>query len=322
MRADRDDRAGAGGDGSVRGHMHHHGHAAGAHRLDHIEGRDQVSARGVQLDDEDFSVPLFGGLDAALKIIEHHGRDRPIGVHHEHQRPVALGRNRLNEERQHSNGDQEQADVFHVRDYNAYNCFMKRFALLCGPVGPFLFAGMLTALTLLQFDFLRGLGWDPLRAPTFDWPSGNALGPYGIWMTATFLLCGMMMTLFALRLRADLPPVPVSTVGSALLALAGLALMGLAFTTDPTLRFTPATWHGRLHDASFVLLGLTLLPAMLTLGRAFQLDPRWRSLSAYTWLTVALAIPTFVLKGAAFYIFLLAVLTWSEVLAIRSSRFR
>lgn len=198
---------------------------------------------------------------------------------------------------------------------------MRRLALLCGLIGPVLFAGMLTSLTLLQFDFLRGLGWDPLRAPTFDWPSGNALGPYGIWMTATFLLCGMMMALFALRLRMDLPPVPVSTVGSALLALAGLALMGLAFTTDPTLRSTPATWHGRLHDASFILLGLTLLPAMLVLGRAFQIDPRWKGISTYTWLTVAFAIPTFVLKGSVFYIFLLAVLAWSEGVALRLRRF-
>lgn len=194
---------------------------------------------------------------------------------------------------------------------------MKRLALLSGLIGPVLFAVMLTALTLLQFDFLRGLGWDPLRDPTFDWPSGNALGPYGIWMTLTFLLAGLMMALFALGLRADLPPAPVSTAGSVLLALAGLALMGLAFTTDPTIRSTPATWHGRLHDASFVVLGLTLLPAMLVLGWAFRLDPRWREVSTYTWATVALAFPTFWLKGAFFYIFLLAVLTWSEVVALR-----
>ncbi len=194
---------------------------------------------------------------------------------------------------------------------------MKRLALFSGLIGPVLFAVMLTALTLLQFDFLRGLGWDPLRDPTFDWPSGNALGPYGIWMTLTFLLAGLMMALFALGLHADLPPVPVSTAGSALLALAGLALMGLAFTTDPTIRSTPATWHGRLHDASFVILGLSLLPAMLVLGYAFRLDPRWRKVSTYTWLTVALAFPTFWLKGAFFYLFLLVVLTWSEVVALR-----
>jgi len=194
---------------------------------------------------------------------------------------------------------------------------MRRLTSLSGIFGPLLFAGMVITLTILKYDFLRGLGWDPLRAPTFDWPSGLALGPGGGWMTATFLLCGLLMSLFALRLRADLEPARVSQIGSTLFALAGLALMGLAFTTDPTIRSTPATWHGRLHDTSFVLLGLTLLPAMLCLGCAFQLDPRWRGLAAYTWITVALAIPTYALKGIAFYIFLLAVLVWSEVIAFR-----
>jgi len=106
-------------------------------------------------------------------------------------------------------------------------------------------------------------------------------------------------------------------IGSALLVVAGLALAGLAFTTDPTLRSTPATWHGRLHDLSFVLLGLTLIPSMLVLGKAFRDDPRWRGFGVYTWITAALAIPTFALKGAAFYVFLLAVLVWSELVAAR-----
>lgn len=234
---------------------------------------------------------------------------------------------------------------------------MKRLGLLSGLIGPVLFLVMVTALTILKFDFLLGLGWHPLRAPTFDWPSGLALGPYGALMTATFLLCGAMMSLFALRLRAclnvgaavQLPHVrrtlvlstfaPLSVnsakdlvrrtyftsarIGSTLLALAGLALMGLAFTTDPTGVFpalrgsTPATWHGRLHDASFVLLGLTLLPAMLFLGRAFRSDPRWRGLAIYTWATAAFVIPAFILKGPAFYVFLAAVLLWSETLAWR-----
>ncbi len=196
---------------------------------------------------------------------------------------------------------------------------MKRLALLGGLLGPPIFLTMLVVLTILQYDFLRGLGWDPTHAPTLDWPSGLSLGPYGGWMIAAFLICGLLMSLFALRLRSDLEPAPVSQAGSTLLVLSGLALMGLAFLTDPTVRSTPATWHGRLHDLSFVLLGLTLLPAMLLLGRAFQCDPRWRGLAVYTWATAALAIPTFVLKGIAFYVFLVAVLVWNEVVAIRES---
>jgi hypothetical protein len=175
---------------------------------------------------------------------------------------------------------------------------------------------MLAGLTLLKYEFLLSLGWDPLRAPTFDWPSGLALGPLGGLMTATFILCGAAMAVFALGLGSNLQN-NTGKLGAALMVLAGLALAGLAFTTDPTLRSTPATWHGRLHDASFILLGLALIPSMLVLGLAFRFDARWKDLSLYTWVTAALALPAFALKGAAFYVFLLAVLLWSEALAWR-----
>lgn len=190
---------------------------------------------------------------------------------------------------------------------------MKRIFLL----GPLLFATVVTTLTIIKYDFLLSLGWHPLNAPTFDWPSGLALGKYGFVMTATFIISGLLITVLALRLKADLKPAATSQTGSILLVLSGLALASIAFTTDPTIRDTPATWHGILHDLSFVLLGLTLFPAMIVLGFAFRNDERWRNLSLYTWLTLAFAIPAFILKGAAFYVFLFAILLWCEVIAIR-----
>jgi hypothetical protein len=192
-----------------------------------------------------------------------------------------------------------------------------RLAALAGICGPILFGFTLAALTLVKFDFLRSLGWDPLTAPTFDWPSGLALRPYGWIMTSVFILNGLLTILFTLGLFPLLPHIPVSHAAITLLMLSGLAMMGLAFTTDPTIRSTPATWHGRLHDASFVLLGLTLLPSMLLLGIAFRRDPRWKGLSLYTFLTLALVFPSFWLKGIAFYIFLAAILAWMEVVAIK-----
>jgi hypothetical protein len=59
------------------------------------------------------------------------------------------------------------------------------------------------------------------------------------------------------------------------------------------------------------------MPAMILLGLAFRMDEYWNKLSFYTWITVALALPTFWLKGAAFYLFMLAVLIWCEVIALR-----
>ena len=194
---------------------------------------------------------------------------------------------------------------------------MIKLAARAGMIGPFLFGGVVTTLTILKYDFLLSLGWHPLNAPTFDWPSGLALGAYGWIMTMTFIISGLMLIIFASGLRLSLPRSRLTLIATFALFLAGLALAGLAFTTDPTIRSTPATWHGQLHDLSFVLLGITLMPAMILLGLAFRRSARWRSLSSYTWLTAFLAVPTFSLKGAAFYIFLLAVLVWSEIVAMR-----
>ncbi|MGB7873915.1 MAG: GNAT family N-acetyltransferase [Anaerolineales bacterium] len=196
----------------------------------------------------------------------------------------------------------------------------QKLAALGGILGPILFASVVTGLTIVQYDFMRGLGWEPIHAPTFDWPSGLSLGPYGIWMTLTFILSGSLMAIFALALRTALDEGTAPRLGTLGLLLAGCALMGLAFSTDPTLRSTPATWHGRLHDLSFVLLGLFMLLSMLGLGRAFQNDSRWRGFGTYTFVTAACALPSFALKGIAFYLFLGAILTWSVIVAIQLFR--
>lgn len=187
-------------------------------------------------------------------------------------------------------------------------------------IGPLLFAAVVITLTVVQYDFLRGLGWDPIKDPTYDWPSGLALGPYGWIMTLTFIISGLLISLLGYQLKADLKSNQDSKIGTTLLFCAGLAMASLAFETDPTRRTTPMTWHGILHDLSFVVLGLTMMPSMIYLGKAFRENLRWRSLVIYTWGTAALALPTFFLKGPFFYIFLLAILIWIEVIAIRLQR--
>ena len=192
---------------------------------------------------------------------------------------------------------------------------MIKLAAQAGIIGPILFGIVLITLTILEYDFLLSLGWRPLEP--LDWPSGLALGEHGWVMTLTFLLSGLLMTFFAYGLRQGLPLSRWASISTWLLSVAGLGMVGLIFTTDPTIRSTPATWHGRLHDSSFVLLGFTFMPAMILLGLAFLKDAYWKNLALYTWLTVALAVPTFWLKGAAFYVFLLIVLIWCEVIAFR-----
>jgi hypothetical protein len=186
-----------------------------------------------------------------------------------------------------------------------------RLAALTGMLGPLLFAFVVTGLTIVESDFMRSLGWNPF-GPVIDWPSGLALGPYGWLMTAAFFLSGAAMIFFAYGLQLVLQ----EKLAATLMMLAGFAMMGLVFTTDPTLGSPSRTWHGILHDAFFVMLGLTLMPSMLVLGFVFRRKEQWKNLSIYTWCTVALAVPTFWLKGVAFYVFLLAILVWDEIIAL------
>lgn len=187
-----------------------------------------------------------------------------------------------------------------------------RLAALTGMVAPVLFAAVVTGLTIVETDFMRTLGWNP-SGPVIDWPSGLAMGPYGWMMTVTFFASGAMIAFFAYGLKLALQ----EKLATTLLMAAGIAMMGLVFTTQPTIGRTSYNWHGFLHDASFAVLGFTMMPGMLLLGRVFQKNDRWKNLSLYTWGTLALVIPTFWLKGTAFYVFLLAILIWSEVVALR-----
>jgi hypothetical protein len=197
-----------------------------------------------------------------------------------------------------------------------------KIAAISGMVAPLLFGGMLLVLTVSQYRFMLSLGWRPLAEPTFDWPSGLALGPYGLWMAATFVTVGILVVCFSLGLRQVFYAVSAGRWASTLAFIAGVAIACLAFPTDPTLRLTPATLSGRFHDLAFVAIGLTAFPAILLFGYAFRLARQWRDLAPWTWLTGVLVLPAFVLKGVFLYLFLLSILLWCELVALRLWRYR
>lgn len=193
---------------------------------------------------------------------------------------------------------------------------LRRIAPVAGIIGPLLFAGVVLTLTLIEYPFMRSLGWDPLMHPTYDWPSGLALGPIGWIMTLTFLLCGPLMSLFAWGLRHELQDLS-GQIGTVLLMWAGIAMMGLAFSTDRAITPLPSTWHGWLHDLSFLALGMLIIGAMSLLALSFRKREHWKTMVPFTWIIFILAIPTFAIKGIVFYAFLVAILAWNEAAAAR-----
>jgi uncharacterized membrane protein YidH (DUF202 family) len=190
-----------------------------------------------------------------------------------------------------------------------------RRAALAGMTGPALFGGSLATLTALQYDFLLGIGWQPLGDPSGAWPSGLSLGPYGWVQDLNFALSGSLLAVFAVGLHRGITG--GSRSGPALLFVAGVAMALLAFETDPMDRAGPRTLHGSVHDAAFVLFVLALVPALFLLWRRMREDTRWRGHASYTLATALIASACLVLPGAAYYLLLAAVLAWFEVTAVK-----
>lgn len=186
---------------------------------------------------------------------------------------------------------------------------------LAGALGPPLFAAVVMALTALQYDFMLDIGWRPLGDPAGAWPSGLALGPHGWAMDLGFAVCGVLLVVFALGLHRALPR--GSKAGPALLSLSGFAMALLAFETDPIHRTGPRSWHGLVHDAAFVAFAFALLLSLLVLSHRMRGDPGWRRHARYTLATAVVCAACFLLPGVAYYLFLVAALTWIEATALK-----
>lgn len=159
------------------------------------------------------------------------------------------------------------------------------------------------------------IGWEPLEDPSGAWPSGLALGPHGWVQGLGFALSGALISVFAVGLHRGIRG--GSKAGPALLFVAGVAMALLAIETDPMDRAGPRTLHGWIHDASFVLFILTLIPALFFLWRRMKRTPTWQAHARYTLVTAVLATGLLFLPGVAYYLFLVVVLVWFGATAIK-----
>lgn len=195
-----------------------------------------------------------------------------------------------------------------------------RVGAFAGIVGPVLFGAILVVLTAVQYDFMVEIGWQPLEDPADAWPSGLALGPYGWAQILNFVLSGLMMMLLAVGLHRGAMSGRGSRAGPALLFVAGAAMALMGFETDPILREGPRTLHGWIHDLAFALFVLALLPSFFFLWRRFRGDVLWRGHARYTLATGVTSALLIFLPSVAYYLFIVVVLAWMEVTAIRLLR--
>jgi hypothetical protein len=188
-------------------------------------------------------------------------------------------------------------------------------AAIAGMAGPVLFASVLVVLTVVQYDFMLGIGWRPLGDPAGAWPSGLALGPYGWVQISNFVASGLLLAIFAVGLHFGVTYGRGSRIGPGLLFVAGIAMALMGFETDQITRTTPRTLHGWIHDLAFVLFAL--LSALYFLWHRLRKVPLWRNHARYTLTTGVLAALLLVLPGVAYYLFLAVVLLWIGATGIR-----
>ena len=192
---------------------------------------------------------------------------------------------------------------------------MVRAAALAGMVGPALFAATLLTLTVVQYDFMLGIGWRPLADPAGAWPSGLALGPHGWAQDASFVLSGILLMLFAAGLHLGAPG--GSGIGPALISVAGAAMALMGFETDPIQSTGPRTLHNLIHDLAFALFVLSLLPSFFFLWRRLREEALWRGHARYTLATGVIATLSLFLPGVAYYLFIAVVLVWISTTGVK-----
>jgi hypothetical protein len=192
-------------------------------------------------------------------------------------------------------------------------------AIVAGP----LFLAVIAVLTLVELDFMHGLGWGFTRDDQVPWPSGLALGSYGAVQIANFVLAGTLLALFVRGFRRELPATRSGRIAVVFLATIAVGIAVSGFPTDraTTAGDAPNTWHGYLHVIAFVVVALSSLLAPIATAVALRRNPRWRGFPALSLAVVVLELllffPLDFLGDAAFVGYLVVLFGWFAALGFR-----
>jgi hypothetical protein len=141
---------------------------------------------------------------------------------------------------------------------------------------------------------------------------------------AGFLPYGVLVTAFALAIHHSIRPDIGGWLGPAILALYGLAYIGVAMAPcDPGCASATPSLHHRLHFllGDFILLTAVLAPC--TLYARMRKDPAWRSLALATLVLPSVAWAISEASGIGVSgalrqrLWLLLLFGWIELMAVR-----
>jgi hypothetical membrane protein len=148
--------------------------------------------------------------------------------------------------------------------------------------------------------------------------SSESIGQYGWVQIANFIVLGIALVVFAFGLWQGFGDRLSGRIGSVLMALAGVGLVGAGvFSSDGTNR--AVSFHGNMHMTFSLVLFLSLLIAGFVYARRFWDDRRFAIYSMATALVIPASFAlTFVIPpGLSQRLMLIIVWTWITILGLR-----
>jgi MFS family permease len=147
---------------------------------------------------------------------------------------------------------------------------------LAARLAPGGLALVLLVLSFSERDYLRAIGWSPVRRTRTEWPSVLALGPHGWVLTIAFVAAGALAIpagwwlLISVRQR-------VLYAGSILFIVMGAGVMAVAFSADPPTA-SRESWHAHIHNLAYPVLVVAAISSAALFSCARSDERDWRRL--------------------------------------------
>jgi len=172
---------------------------------------------------------------------------------------------------------------------------IQRVLAACGVAGPLIFTVVVAILGFIRPEYSH--------ASQLVSELGEPGAPYAVVMNLFgFILFGLLMIAFAVGLHRGIIEGKGSWIGPALLAIAGLGLVGVGvFPCDPGCPDQPQTLVGRIHHPALTLtISFSLMLAPLFFGYRMGKDGRWgKGYQRFSFVIPILIVVLFVLAPSA-----------------------
>ena len=163
-----------------------------------------------------------------------------------------------------------------------------RLLSLAGIIGPFAFLAILLALDIIQWQSL----------PVLSKVSDLVHGEMGWLQTVAFVLIGVFLIIFVIKLYSLTHKKISSLTGSSFFGITSFGFVALAVFPSE-IGDIGQTIQGLIHNSIAGVISATFILGCIAFAHHFRKDPHWRPYWIYTVLTVILCLTFAVSWGVA-----------------------